>query len=149
MKAFTKRKPTPEQSAKAAARRDQFKALAKRVSAMSEDERGAIVARVGAVVSIDGARPLSRYNTCLLLCQLPTVSVVGGFWQWKTAGRRVRKGESALSLWIPTNGAKGDGQAEPTGDQIEGEAKKAGRSNFIVGSVFDISQTEPEPTAAE
>lgn len=140
-----RRKPTPEQSAKAAERRDRFKALARTVAAMSEDQRAEIVARCGAVVTCEG-RPLSFLNTCLILSQDARASVVGGFWQWKRAGRRVRKGESALSLWIPT--AKGDaGASEPASADIEAPAdgeKKGGRARFIIGTVFDVSQTEPD-----
>lgn len=145
-----RRPPTPEQSAKSAERRERFKALARTVAAMSEDERAALVSRAGAVVTVEG-RPLSPFNSILLLSQFGAVSVVGGFWQWKRAGRRVRKGESALSLWIPTaksGKAEGAETAEPNpveiGQASEQGAKTVGRARFIIGSVFDITQTEPD-----
>lgn len=145
MSTKTRRKPTPEQLANAAERRERFKALARTVSAMSEDQRAEIVARCGAVVTCEG-RPLSFLNTCLILSQDARASVVGGFWQWKRAGRRVRKGESALSLWIPTAKGGAGESSEPASAEIEAPAdgKSGGRSRFIVGTVFDVSQTEPD-----
>lgn len=147
-----RRTPTAEQIAKTAAKRERFKALAKTVGAMSEDQRAAIVARCGAIVTCEG-RPLSNFNSCLLASQFAAVSVVGGFWQWKRAGRKIKKGETALSLWIPAKGKKSDGNgAEAPAEEIvtegaEGETTTGGRARFIVGSVFDITQTEPDTTA--
>lgn len=143
-----RRQPTAEQLEKSAAKRERFKAIAKTVSAMTEDQRAALVARVGAIVTCEG-RPLSHYNSCLLVSQLPAASVVGGFWQWKRAGRRVMKGQSALSIWIPAKG-KGDREAKQIGPQdaaintVSGELQGANNRNFICGSVFDITQTEPD-----
>lgn len=144
-----RRQPTAEQLEKSAAKRERFKALTKAVSAMSEDQRRAMIDRIGAIVTCEG-RALSHYNSCLIASQLATASVVGGFWQWKRQGRRVKKGESALSLWIPAKGAKAssEGPAPAEAAEASSEGAEAGRrSNFICGSVFDISQTE-EDTAS-
>jgi hypothetical protein len=54
--------------------------------------------------------------------------MVGGFNQWITAGRAVRKGEHGLSLWIPCQG-KSESDDEP------------GETYFRMGTVFDIEQT--------
>jgi hypothetical protein len=93
----TRRQPTAEQKQKAAERRERFTALAKQVASMSEDERSALVMKVGAIVTCEG-RALSVHNSCLVLTQLPTASIVGGFWQWQDKGRKVRKGEHGLMI---------------------------------------------------
>jgi len=140
----TRKAPTDEQKAAAAARRERFKGLAKMVGEMSEDERQAIVMRHGAVITCQG-RTLTVFNSMLLISQLPTISMVGGFWQWKDAGRKVKKGATGLMLWIPTKGSsKSDAGPTTAGETIEqGEPGKKKRSNFVMGTVFDISQTEP------
>src|SRR4029453_14698039 len=97
--------------------------------------------RCGAVVTCEG-RALSPFNTCLVLNQLPTASMVGGFRQWKDKGRCVKKGEHGLAIWIPTGkGEKGEENAPPPeGEGIDDAPKRAG---FIMGTVFDVIQTEP------
>jgi hypothetical protein len=137
----TRRQPTAEQKAKAAERRERFKALAGRVAAMSDDERAALVMKVGAVVTCEG-HGLSAFNSCLVLTQLPTASMVGGFHQWRTKGRKVRKGEPGLMIWIPTGRKDEAGDAAPTPEADAG-ADKGRRSGFVLGYVFDIGQTEP------
>jgi hypothetical protein len=137
--------PTAEQKAAAAERRARFTELAQRVAGMSDDDRAALVAHVGAVVTCEG-RALSVHNSCLVLTQLPTASMVGGFRQWKAHGRSVRKGEHGLMIWVPTARTT---DAEPTATEgapaagageAEGEGKRAG---FVMGTVFDVTQTEP------
>ena len=134
---MARRQPTAEQRAKAAERRERFTALAGRVARMTDDERAALVARVGAIVTCEG-RALSAFNSCLVLTQLPTASMVGGFWQWKDKGRSVRKGARGLMIWIPTKGK--DDADQPADEETEGVAK---RSGFIMGTIFDVTQTEP------
>src|SRR5947209_6236320 len=108
---MARRTPTPEQKQKAAERRERFRALAAQVAELSEDERSALVMKVGAIVTCEG-RALSAFNSCLVLSQLPTTSMVGGFWQWKDKGRAVKKGAQGLMIWIPTEkGDKGEGAA--------------------------------------
>ena len=137
----TRRQPTAEQKQKAAERRERFKALAAQVAAMSDDERAALVMKVGAIVTCEG-HALSVHNSCLVLTQLPTASMVGGFWQWQDRGRKVRKGEHGLMIWIPTGRKdKGEDAAPVPEDQADdGKEKRAG---FIMGTVFDVTQTEP------
>jgi hypothetical protein len=134
---MARRQPTAEQRAKAAERRERFTALAGQVARMTDDERAALVARVGAIVTCEG-RALSAFNSCLVLTQLPTASMVGGFWQWKDKGRSVRKGAHGLMIWIPTKGK--DDADQPAEEETEGVAKRAG---FVMGTVFDVTQTEP------
>lgn len=97
---------------------------------MEEIERMKIVERVGAVPTCEG-RALSPFNSCLILYQRPSASLVGGFQQWKRAGRAVRKGERGLGIWIPT-AAKREGELDDSEDV-----------RFLMGTVFDISQTDP------
>ena len=140
-----RRQPTAEQKAKAEARRERFAALAKQVAAMSDDERAALVLKLGAVVTVEG-RPLSAFNSCLVLTQFPGSSLVGGFRQWKAHGRSVRKGAVGLMIWVPT-GRTADADAPAPADAAtagapapaEGGPKRAG---FVMGTVFDVSQTE-------
>jgi len=128
-----RRPPTAAQKEKAAERRERFTALAKQVAAMSDDERTALVMKVGALVTCEG-HPLSVHNTCLVLTQLPTASMVGGFWQWQDKGRRVKKGEHGLMIWIPTGRKDKDAAAIS-----EGDAGAEKRSGFIMGTVFDVT----------
>src|SRR5712691_8342222 len=99
---MARRQPTPEQKAAATERRARFTELANRVADMTDDERAALVAHVGAIVTCEG-RALSVHNSCLVLTQLPTASMVGGFRQWKAHGRSVKKGEHGLMIWVPTS----------------------------------------------
>jgi hypothetical protein len=144
----TRRKElTPEQKAAAAERRARFTELAKRIAALSDDERSAIVAKCGAVVTIEG-RALSIHNSCMVLSQLPTASVVGGFQQWRDHGRKVRKGATGIAIWIPAKGTKAD--AEPTAADVSAEgADKDGRPRFFSGYVFDVSATESADGTAD
>jgi hypothetical protein len=116
-------------------RRDRARAIARELKAMTDAERAALAARVG-VVTIEG-RPLSFRNTCLLAFQNAAVTVVGGYRQWQTAGRQVRKGEHGLMIWIPTTRKA---PAAPEGAEGEDETR------FLVGTVFDIAQTDPITT---
>jgi hypothetical protein len=137
-----RRQPTAEQKAKAAERRERFRALAAQVAALSEDERAALVMKVGAIVTCEG-RALSPFNSCLVLNQLPTASMVGGFRQWKNKGRSVKKGEHGLMIWVPT-GKGEDGETIPVPETDAGaDGEKPKRAGFIMGTVFDVSQTEP------
>jgi hypothetical protein len=137
----TRRQPTEAQRAAAAERRERFKALAARVAAMSEDERSALVMRLGAIVTCEG-HALSAFNSCLVLTQFPGASMVGGFHQWRAKGRKVRKGEHGLMIWVPTGRKDSGEESAPTSDSPE-DGEKAKRAGFVMGYVFDVSQTEP------
>jgi hypothetical protein len=127
--------PTPEQKAKATERRERFRQLVKQVSGMSEEERTAMVMKVGAIVTCEG-RALSPLNSCLVSTQFATASMVGGFLQWKGHGRSVKKGAQWLCIWVPT-GRKSE--KEELRDVTESKEKPGG---FVMGTVFDVSQTE-------
>jgi antirestriction protein ArdC len=73
-------------------------------------------------------------------------TVVGGFQQWKRMGRMVRKGEKGLAIWFPRMRAAADDGGErrlvagvSDGEDDDGEKMEM---KFMLGTVFDISQTE-------
>lgn len=130
--------PTAAQAEATAARREKMRGLAKTVSAMTPEQRTAIFS-AHPVMTIEG-RALSMFNTCFLVSQLETVSIVGGFAQWRAAGRVVNKGEHGLAIWIPM---KGRAEKEDLNKQ-EGEiSSKDLKDNmrFALATVFDIGQT--------
>jgi hypothetical protein len=131
---------TAEQIAKRDARREHFKRLWKQVPDMPENERLILSAKLG-IVTCEG-RELSVKNQCLLAFQCASVTVVGGFRQWLDKGRCVQKGQHGLMIWVPI-GHKTTEQL-PDGNAIEHLEK----SGFIVGTVFDISQTAELETTA-
>lgn len=131
---------TPDQKERSDARRAGFRALAKRVAAMTPEER-ATLARKIQPVSISG-NGFSLTNTILLILQCPTGTIFGGFRQWIKVGRCVRKGEHGSMIWCKAGGksseSAGQDNAEPTSGEVEGESLR-----FLIGTVFDVSQTEP------
>lgn len=116
-------------------RRERMAELARRVAALSPEQRAAFAAR-SPVVTIEG-HPLSIRNTASLCLQLGAhVSVVGGYQQWRRAGRQVRKGEHGGLILIPRTPKSAEGAEADQGED-------AGHLYFIGGTVFDISQTDP------
>lgn len=141
---MARREATAEQKLAAAERRERFRALAKQVAELPEEARTALVDRCGAVVTCEG-RALSFVNTCLVLTQRPSASMVGGFAQWLKAGRSVRKGESGMGIWVPIAKGKAGEAADPAVGEDGGEGTDGGRPRFLMGTVFDISQTDALP----
>ncbi len=133
------RQATQEQQHAAAERRAKFRNLAKQLSAMPKAQREAIAAKLPAIATVEG-RMLSPFNMCLVAAQFPAATVVGGFRQWLKAGRVVRKGEHGMCLWVPFMAKRGDAGAE------QDQAEQAGEVKFGMGTVFDVSQTEPRET---
>lgn len=115
-------------------RKARIKELRARLTAMTTEERQALVLKHG-VVTVEG-RSLSIKNQCLLILQNIAVTVVGGYRQWQAAGRQVRKGEQGMLIWFPV-GAKNE----------EGDITEAER--FFTASVFDVSQTESKEAAVK
>jgi hypothetical protein len=116
------------------ARRAQFRELAQRLAALSDDQRAALAERM-LVHTVEG-RPLSLHNVCLLAMQQPRATLVGGFNQWRAQGRTVRKGEHGLMIWAPTKAT-----IEPTATPVE-TGDGADPLKFITVTVFDVSQTD-------
>ena len=115
-----------------AERRERFRALAKHVAALTEDARAALAQRM-AVRTIEG-HALSVHNACLAYFQRADCTIVGGFNQWRAAGRMVRKGEHGIMLWAPS--------ARKTEDSEETSL------GFVPITMFDVAQTEEIEAAA-
>lgn len=141
------------------AKHERQKALADFIGKLTPEDREKILKACKAVVTIE-EHPLSPCNTVLCWYQRGGVidangvkrvdlSVVGGVQQWRKAGRRIKKGEKGLAIWIPCTKKEGSnkGEAETAlaiPSQIvdeNGETKT--RTYFRVAMVFDISQTVP------
>ena len=109
------------------AKKAKTKELQAWLKGLSEDQRQEIAAKMGAT-TIEG-RVLSPVNQCLVYTQFPTATVLGGYQQWRRAGKQVKKGSQGIGIWIPTRKkAEEDGEEEKT--------------RFFMVSMFDISQTE-------
>lgn len=137
-----KRKLTPAQETARDERRAKFKTLWKQVAAMPESERLLIACKLG-LTTCEGHQ-LSPGNQYLIFLQNPAASVLGGFRQWRKHGRTVKKGEHGAMIWVPCGaGKKATGEATPA-SQAEGTAEPTGEGSsfFVVGTLFDISQTE-------
>jgi len=119
-----------------AEKKAKMKELAESFSRLDESQRLEVSRRMGGIRTIEG-NPLSLRNTYLLIVQRPKVSLVGGFQQWRKAGRIVRKGEKSLLILCPATRKNKEGTEE----------NSKGDVFFIGGNVFDISQTEPLTTA--
>jgi len=113
------------------AKKAKMKQLGEQFAKMTEAERVELSNQLGTLRTIEG-RPLSFKNSALLYFQRKGVSIVGGFQQWKKAGRIVKKGEKALAIFCPA-----------TKKTKEGETPDDSSLFFFTGNVFDISQTEP------
>ncbi len=134
MKTKKTRKPmTAEQQAKYEAKKSRMKELTELWGKMSQTERDSLVAKIGAIPTTEG-RALSPRNTMLCYYQREGVSMVGGFKQWLTQGRCVKKGETGISILFPSKFVK-------EGEVPDENSKEYMR--FFAGTVFDISQTQP------
>src|SRR3990167_7978100 len=127
-----RRSPTPEQKQAAHERRQRFHAMAKTIADMPEAQRNDLAARMLCLSTVEG-RALSFHNTCMIAYQNPGATMVGGFRQWIKAGRAVRKGEHGLMIWVPII---------PSEEAAEADPKTADDTRFIVGTVFDVAQTQ-------
>ena len=126
---------TPEQKAKAKERRERIQDLTRRIARMSEAERAALVH--GLATTIEG-HTLSMTNQMLIAYQSvgqQQVTIVGGFQQWKRAGRTVTRGQHGYAIWVPI------GRKSPNG-QEKTETTDGDKPGFMLATVFDISQTQ-------
>ena len=132
-----KRQLTEEQKAKSAERKAKFRALWKTVAATPELERIQKFGKLG-IITVEG-HELSLANMMLVAMQKPGATVVGGFRQWIKQGRAVRKGEHGAMIWCPTEKKVEKGTMNPAGEAGSVEAME---THFIIGTVFDIGQTD-------
>ena len=116
--------------------REKMTGLCQKVSGMSPEQREEI-ARKMPVVTCEG-HPISGWNCSYLASQSDhTFTVIGGFSQWKKAGRMVTKGQKSLARIFVPMGRKKDPDGGPEG-----------RVNFRSVPMFDITQTEEAEAAA-
>src|SRR3990167_3519729 len=136
---MTRYNPTPAQKEAAKERRDKIRELTKRLTAMTDTERAAITR--GLAVTIEG-HTLSPTNQMLIAYQSigqQPATVVGGFQQWRKAGRCVAKGQHGYAIWVPI------GKKDKPGDEPASTSKPAStdeRTGFMLATVFDITQTQ-------
>ena len=129
-----KRKLTESQAA-TEQRRAAFRVIVKQVADMTDSERAALANRT--MITTCEQHTLSMGNQILTMVQFPAATIIGGFNQWHSAGRSVRKGEhSQIYIWIPGKGKKVEPGTEPT---------SADDVRFFMQAMFDISQTEALP----
>lgn len=108
--------------------------LAAKLAAMTEAQRAAVADRYP-VVTVEG-RTISVRNMCLCAMQSAApVTMIGGFKQWLTAGRCVRKGERAIYILHPC--------------MTKGEDGEESVAYFREVPVFDVSQTDALQVAQE
>lgn len=106
--------------------------IRKTLSEMTEEQRQA-VANKFSIVTVEG-HLLTPHNQCFLVAQSEiNFSIVGGFQQWKKAGRIVRKGEHGFLIFVPSK-TKQENNSEMISDEED--------VHFFTATVFDISQTE-------
>jgi len=132
---------TPEMIAKRDARRAKFRTLCKTVADLQPLQRDALAAKMLGAITCEG-RQLSIHNLCLIAYQMPTATIVGGFRQWIKVGRAVKKGEHGLMIWVPKMIGK-----TTTVENDGSETKDGEKCGFLIGTVFDISQTQEIETA--
>jgi hypothetical protein len=87
-------------------------------------------------------RGYSLSNTMLILAQRPDATTVASYRRWLELGRQVRRGETAMRVWAPSNRRKRDPEADEAVQPVR---------RWVLVPVFDIAQTDgpplPEPPA--
>lgn len=122
---------TEEQKQATKERKEKFRLICKQLTAMTDEKRAELSAKC-LFTNIKG-HVLSLHNQYLIMLQGGTSStILGGFQQWKKSGRIVKKGEHGYSIWFPSGNRK-------VMDENNEETEKPG---FLVGTVFDVSQTK-------
>jgi len=81
-------------------------------------------------------------NTWLIHMQCPQATRVAGFGTWKKLKRFIKKGSKAIKIWCPRFGKKKVSVLNPTTGKKETQDEKF--IYFVVGNVFDVSQTDGE-----
>jgi ssDNA-binding Zn-finger/Zn-ribbon topoisomerase 1 len=100
------------------------------ISNVAEEEQKQMLEKVN-IKNVQG-RELSENNQMLLLGQNENVSIVAGYKQWQADGKQVKKGETALIIFVPSVTKTKDKETEEENEFL----------NFYPANVFDISQVE-------
>lgn len=129
------RKPTPEQQEAAQRRRANFRGMVKTLASMKEEQRAELAGRLPGLATCEG-HMLSLYNQALIAFQAgqTSVTMLGGYNQWRRQGRQVKRGEHGFMIWIPTG--------LPKESELEPRERNGEKVRFLIGTVFDVSQTE-------
>lgn len=86
---------------------------------------------------VAGFHSYSFQNRLLIWAQNPKATIVGGMKTWNKKGRKVKKGEKALTIYAPCTVKKEEENEE--GEKVE---KYYVTGHYRTVPVFDISQTE-------
>jgi len=120
-------------------KRTQLKDLRKKLANLPPEARTELESRA-LIATVEG-RVLSAHNTIMLYFQAGmsgrTPSVVGGYQQWRKAGKQVKRGEHGYTIFFPV-GPKAE-------DSEDSDAVTA--ETFHTATVFDISQVEEKEMA--
>jgi hypothetical protein len=136
---------TLEQLAARDERRSKFQALVKQLAELTDDERAARLRGFG-FIKLSTQASYSPANSLLIAFQSANVArptILGGFAEWLKKGRAVRKGEHGFMIWVPIGAKKQEVQAVDAKGELTTMLQDASSDvRFIIGTVFDISQTE-------
>ncbi len=88
----------------------------------------------------------SLANQLLLAMQCPTATRVAGFRAWLKLGYCVRRGETALRIWVPVPPSKKTLEAWRAAGA---DSREKPRTHFKLGPVFDRSQVQELPPPAQ
>jgi hypothetical protein len=86
----------------------------------------------------------SLYNTLMIWVQKRDATKVAGMRKWREKNRGIKKGAKAIFIWVPVSSPKRGETDEGSPDEVDTTATQAPRrftSRFILGKVFDISDT--------
>lgn len=133
-----KRTLTSEQLTERNRRREAFQQLCKKIKNLEVAERNAL-ARMVSIRNVKG-HELSTTNQILIMWQGgKAATIVAGFKGWLKEKRVVMKGQHGYTIWIPTGAGK---QADLKDPSDTGESTGDSPRGFILGTVFDVTQTE-------
>lgn len=105
--------------------------IRKTLAEMSEEQRQAVADKFG-IVTVEG-HLLTPHNQCFLVAQSEiNFTIVGGFQQWKKAGRIVRKGQHGFLIFVPSKAKQENSEMISDDENV----------HFFTATVFDISQTD-------
>lgn len=121
-----------------AERRNAARSIAGKIAALPPEKRAELAAQVTCIPTIEG-HVLTLVNTMMIVGQREGCTMVGGYRQWRQAGRQVRKGEHAIYIWTPKPQGKSEGKTEGAPENHRAESRD---QRFLLVPVFDIEQTD-------